>query len=525
MPAHGPQAVRDLWRAVGQRVGGARDGCRGVPRRRGQRRRRPPLPGPWTRQRGRGQRPDVRGPHLPRRRVRPQGRLHGAIRGAPSRRTVGVVPFRVTSVRVALVNPERDLDVVVFGATGVTGRQVARYLAETGRQLGRPRGATRRSSSAPWPRSAPSRPRRSPPTSATRASLAAMAARAKVVLNLVGPYTTRGRPVIEACVDAGTHYVDLTGEIPFVREIVADFDVAAAEARGQGRPGLRVRGAAARPRRPVRGRGRARALGRRARAGRRDDRDHRPAARDAAPLRRDLRRHLPEHGRGGRLRRPERAHRPRGADRRPAGGGGGPRAQPDRAPPAPGRERRGDRADEPGGVHQPGGDPPHRGRDGGRARGRATSRSATARGSRSAARRRPCRCASAPPRCSPATQVGVRAAAGATPAVRARVAGGLRRVLPSSGFGPAADRLEPWRWRLVADATAAGGRPRPGRGSTPQGHPGYLTTARMLGEAGPDARRAGAPRRGRYGCVTPALALGTGALERFERAGLSFSVD
>ena len=59
------------------------------------------------------------------------------------------------------------------------------------------------------------------------ASLAAMASRAQVVLNLAGPYTLYGRPVIEACVADGAHYVDLTGEIPFVREMIDAFDDAA----------------------------------------------------------------------------------------------------------------------------------------------------------------------------------------------------------------------------------------------------------------------------------------------------------
>ena len=55
------------------------------------------------------------------------------------------------------------------------------------------------------------------------------------------------------------------------------------------------------------------------------------------------------------------------------------------------------------------------------------------------------------------------------------------------------------------------------------GHPGYLATARMLGEAGlllaePDATP------DRAGCLTPATALGTGCVERFDRARVRFSV-
>ena len=55
------------------------------------------------------------------------------------------------------------------------------------------------------------------------------------------------------------------------------------------------------------------------------------------------------------------------------------------------------------------------------------------------------------------------------------------------------------------------------------GHPGYLATARMLGEAGMLLAEDGATPE-RAGCLTPAIALGTSSRERFERAGVRFSV-
>ena len=55
------------------------------------------------------------------------------------------------------------------------------------------------------------------------------------------------------------------------------------------------------------------------------------------------------------------------------------------------------------------------------------------------------------------------------------------------------------------------------------GHPGYLATARMLGEAGLLLAEPGATPDG-SGCLTPAIALGTGSVDRFERARLRFSV-
>jgi short subunit dehydrogenase-like uncharacterized protein len=120
-------------------------------------------------------------------------------------------------------------------------------------------------------------------------------------------------------------------------------------------------------------------------------------------------------------------------------------------------------------------------------------------------------------------QAGMRAMIRARPAVRERVAERLRAVLPSSGFGPAADRLESWRWRLAIDARTTGSRELSVLVDA-EGHPGYLTTARMLGEAGLMLSEPGVTPQ-RAGCLTPALALGTDHLERFERAKLRFTVD
>jgi len=110
----------------------------------------------------------------------------------------------------------------------------------------------------------------------------------------------------------------------------------------------------------------------------------------------------------------------------------------------------------------------------------------------------------------------------AQPSVRRRMAGALGAILPSSGYGPAAERLEGWQWRMsIAARTTAGHEA--GIEVDADGHPGYLATARMLCEAGLLlAERGATPERA--GCLTPATALGTGCVERFERARLRFSV-
>ena len=51
------------------------------------------------------------------------------------------------------------------------------------------------------------------------ASIRAVAESAKVVITTVGPYIHYGEPLVEACAEAGTDYVDLTGEPEFVDEM------------------------------------------------------------------------------------------------------------------------------------------------------------------------------------------------------------------------------------------------------------------------------------------------------------------
>jgi short subunit dehydrogenase-like uncharacterized protein len=120
------------------------------------------------------------------------------------------------------------------------------------------------------------------------------------------------------------------------------------------------------------------------------------------------------------------------------------------------------------------------------------------------------------------TQAGVLAAAKARPSVRRRIGKGLSRILPSSGFGPSGDRLEQWKWRMNVRAQSTGGH-EVRVDIDADGQPGYLTTARMLGEVGLALAESGATPD-RAGHVTPATAVGTKFTERLKNAGVRFSV-
>ena len=122
--------------------------------------------------------------------------------------------------------PDREFDVVLFGATGFTGGLTAEYLAGAvpdgcrwalaGRNQGKLE-AVRTRLTATHPELADLPLLHADATDP--ASLADVAGRARVVISTVGPYVEHGEPLVAACVEAGTDYVDLTGEPEFVDNV------------------------------------------------------------------------------------------------------------------------------------------------------------------------------------------------------------------------------------------------------------------------------------------------------------------
>ncbi len=120
-------------------------------------------------------------------------------------------------------HPDRDHDIVVFGATGFTGELTAAYLAEHAPKDLRWALAGRNQSKLEDVRK---RLTKIDPTlaelpllqadSTDDAALRAVAESTRVVITTVGPYLQYGEPLLAACAVAGTDYVDLTGEPEFV---------------------------------------------------------------------------------------------------------------------------------------------------------------------------------------------------------------------------------------------------------------------------------------------------------------------
>jgi short subunit dehydrogenase-like uncharacterized protein len=417
---------------------------------------------------------------------------------------------------------QRDLDVVVFGATGVTGRRIAAYLAERAPETGARWAAVGRDAGKLerlFDEEGLTAPEAIIADVGDPDSLATMARRARIVLNAVGPFTLHARPVIEACVAEGAHYADLTGEIPFVRRIIDEFDARAAAA---GIKIVQVCGFECVPA----------DLGTLLAA---------EVARERwgeSLVQADLRLSM---------KAPPRL--------RPSDGGGVATARSVLAV-ASGQDSQ--RVTDPAALitdeetaaevrrRSPIAVRPRRAADGALIApmfpfafiGPAViHRTAALIAAERGASAEPFvyreglalqgSLASLPLRYAGAgalagTNAALASVARARPALKRRVSGVLGAILPSSGVNPPVDRQAGWKWGMTLEARTSGGHEVRVQVDS-EGHVGYLATGRIMGEAGLLLAEPGATPE-RAGCLTPATALGTACVERFERARLRFSV-
>ncbi len=123
---------------------------------------------------------------------------------------------------------ERKYGIIVYGATGFTGRLVAEYLntiygqdpevswAMAGRSSAKLEAVREEmgiSGNVDLVTADASDP----------ASLKAMAESAQVIITTVGPYQLYGEPLLAACAEAGTDYVDLCGEPAWMAQMIGKY--------------------------------------------------------------------------------------------------------------------------------------------------------------------------------------------------------------------------------------------------------------------------------------------------------------
>lgn len=130
------------------------------------------------------------------------------------------------------MNPTAEFDIIVYGATGYTGRLVAEHLAARYGVGGEVKWAMAGRSAAKLAevRDEIGAPRDTPlvvADASDAASVAAMVKRAKAIITTVGPYQLYGSDLVAACAAAGTDYLDLSGEPNWMRQMIDAHDAAA----------------------------------------------------------------------------------------------------------------------------------------------------------------------------------------------------------------------------------------------------------------------------------------------------------
>ncbi|MBK8971562.1 MAG: saccharopine dehydrogenase NADP-binding domain-containing protein [Hahellaceae bacterium] len=141
----------------------------------------------------------------------------------------------VETIKKKRANQARPYDIILFGASSFVGQILADYLAnrvpgET--QLrwaiaGRSQKKLRLLQQSLGPAAA-----QLPVIVADAGSpesLRQMCQQARVVVSTVGPYALYGEPLIEACVENGTDYCDLTGEVQWIRRMIQSYEGRAKE--------------------------------------------------------------------------------------------------------------------------------------------------------------------------------------------------------------------------------------------------------------------------------------------------------
>ncbi|KAI5737428.1 hypothetical protein M8J76_013496 [Diaphorina citri] len=130
------------------------------------------------------------------------------------------------------------LDLIVFGATGYTGKCAVKNLVALSKEYNvkwgiAGRNLTALQTSLKWASEKTGENLIDIPIIIAdlknESSILIMAKKCRVILNCVGPYTWYGEAVVKACIEAKTHHVDITGEPYFMEYMQYEYNTRAQE--------------------------------------------------------------------------------------------------------------------------------------------------------------------------------------------------------------------------------------------------------------------------------------------------------
>ncbi len=127
--------------------------------------------------------------------------------------------------------PTRDYDVVLYGASGFSGKQTVAYFAQHAKAL-RWAIAGRNKEKLEAVKAQIGDAVKAVDVlvadSQAQTAIDAIAARTRVLLTTAGPFALYGTRIVDACVRSKTHYVDITGETVWAKELIDRYHAQAA---------------------------------------------------------------------------------------------------------------------------------------------------------------------------------------------------------------------------------------------------------------------------------------------------------
>ncbi len=129
------------------------------------------------------------------------------------------------------MNKSREFDIIIWGASGFTGRLVVEYLFKQYGTSGNLKWAMAGRNQEKLENVRASIADTSVPIvvsdSSDEASIKQMVLRTKVICTTVGPYAIYGSKLVAACVENKAHYCDLAGEVQWMRQMIDKYQEAA----------------------------------------------------------------------------------------------------------------------------------------------------------------------------------------------------------------------------------------------------------------------------------------------------------
>lgn len=108
----------------------------------------------------------------------------------------------------------KEFDIVVYGASGFTAQHVIRYLQQYPLRI---------ALSARSANKIRTNPSNYPVIQCDVDNIDMVTSKTMVLMNCAGPYVKCGEAIVRSCIENGCHYIDITGETSFIRDIIAKF--------------------------------------------------------------------------------------------------------------------------------------------------------------------------------------------------------------------------------------------------------------------------------------------------------------